>query len=330
MTTELKNLCTECKAELEGEDLNFPLCLKCRIKAFQEKQNNKLERYEALAEKKGIESARMYERSHDLADMIPFGQPILVGHHSENRHRKHIEKIRTTFQKSIDLKKTSEYYEAKAENIQNPYAIKSDDPEAIQKLKQKLAEIEQEIEQVKEHNKKCKDFVKLEVVPSHRENEECIANTNGNYKRYAIINKVTKEIRWESSRVPQDIKEKIEAYAKTGVLEKTEIKKDQKVFESYHLQNLNGNKTRIKKRIDELQSVHRMQEIDEEVNGIRIFTDKVQNRVQMFFPSIPSEEVRTKLKSNGFKWSPFNKAWQRMTSQYSLDLARDIAKEFKQ
>ena len=297
---------------------------------YEEKQARKLERFQELAEKNSIVSVRMYDKSHELADMIPFGQPILVGHHSEGRHRRHLEKINSTFRKAIEAKDKSEYYAAKAERIENPYAISSDDPEAVTKLKEKLAGIEAEIEKVKAHNKKCKDFVKLEVVCSHRENEEQIANTNGNYKRYATINKTTKEIKWESSRVPKDIRDKIETYAKTGILEKTQIAKENKVFESYHLQNLNGNKTRIKKRIDELQAVHRMQEIDEEVNGIRIFTDKVQNRVQMFFPDKPSEEVRTKLKSNGFHWSPFNKAWQRMTSGHSLELAREIAKEFKQ
>ena len=296
---------------------------------YEEKQARKLERFQELAEKNSIVSVRMYDKSHELADMIPFGQPILVGHHSEGRHRRHLEKINSTFRKAIEAKDKSEYYAAKAERIENPYAISSDDPEAVTKLKEKLAGIEAEIEKVKAHNKKCKDFVKLEVVCSHRENEEQIANTNGNYKRYATINKTTKEIKWESSRVPKDIRDKIETYAKTGILEKTNIAKENKVFDSYHLTNLNGNKTRIKKRIEELSSLAKVEEIEETLNGITLSIDKEQNRVKLAFPGKPTPEIISKLKHSGFHWSPYQKVWMRMISDYALSQAREIQKELE-
>jgi hypothetical protein len=44
-------------------------------------------------------------------------------------------------------------------------------------------------------------------------------------------------------------------------------------------------------------------------------------RLQLLFDGIPEAEVRTILKKNGFKWSPKNKAWQRMlndNAKYSL------------
>lgn len=49
-----------------------------------------LERHDGLtarAERKGEEATAAYERSRAATEGIPFGQPILVGHHSERRHR---------------------------------------------------------------------------------------------------------------------------------------------------------------------------------------------------------------------------------------------------
>lgn len=44
-------------------------------------------------------------------------------------------------------------------------------------------------------------------------------------------------------------------------------------------------------------------------------------RLQVFFDGIPSQETRAKLKSNGFKWAPSVKAWQRLlnsNAEYAL------------
>jgi len=41
-------------------------------------------------------------------------------------------------------------------------------------------------------------------------------------------------------------------------------------------------------------------------------------RLQLLFDGKPSEEIRTILKSNGFRWSPSNKAWQRLLNDNAL------------
>ena len=48
------------------------------------------------------------------------------------------------------------------------------------------------------------------------------------------------------------------------------------------------------------------------------------NRLQVFFPEKPSETVRKELKSNGFRWSPRNKAWQRQLTQNAEYAARRV------
>jgi len=117
---------------------------------YEQKQEARRERYQALAEKNREESNRRYEASHKLGEMIPLGQPILVGHYSERGHRSLLEKINNNMRKSIELDKKADYYENRANNISNN--ISSDDPNAIEKLKVKLAKLEDKQRDMKEHN----------------------------------------------------------------------------------------------------------------------------------------------------------------------------------
>ena len=68
----------------------------------------------------------------------------MVGHHSEKKHRKLIERANNDIKKSIELSDKSNYYVEKAKSAENNNAIYNDDPEAIQKLKNKLKRLENE------------------------------------------------------------------------------------------------------------------------------------------------------------------------------------------
>lgn len=84
--------------------------------------------------------------------MIPFGQPILVGHHSEQRDRNYRNKIHKTFRKSSELDGKADHYRQRAERVGSA-GIASNDPEAIKKLTEKLAELERSQEIMKVVNK---------------------------------------------------------------------------------------------------------------------------------------------------------------------------------
>jgi len=73
--------------------------------------------------------------------MMPFGQPILVGHHSEARHRREIARSHSQMDKCVELSNKSEYYANKADATKNNNAISSDNPEAIDLLREKLIKI---------------------------------------------------------------------------------------------------------------------------------------------------------------------------------------------
>lgn len=105
---------------------------------FEERRKRRIDSAENRAEKNAQQSDRLWEKADDMASIIPMGQPILVGHHSEKGDRRYRSKIDDTRRKSIEASEKSEYYSAKAESIKSNDAIFSDDPSALEKLEAKL------------------------------------------------------------------------------------------------------------------------------------------------------------------------------------------------
>ncbi len=116
---------------------------------YEERRKRRIETYERLSKKAEAESN---ERSNSNAQrilMMTAGQPILVGHHSEKKHRRLIEKANNDMRKSIELSEKSEYYKSKAKSAENSNVIYNDDPNAIPKLKNKLERLENQRESIK-------------------------------------------------------------------------------------------------------------------------------------------------------------------------------------
>lgn len=64
---------------------------------------------------------------------------------------------------------------------------------------------------------------------------------------------------------------------------------------------------------------------DEVVNTVTMKLNDEKNGVELYFTDKPSEEIRTQLKSNGFKWSRFNKCWYAKQNANSLNLAEQLS-----
>jgi len=108
--------------------------------AYEEKLAAKKARYEERAANAEYASQETYRQARRMGDAIPFGQPILVGHHSEGRDRNYRAKIHNTYGKAFELQDKAEYYAQKAARI-GTGGISSDDPEAIQKLRDELTNL---------------------------------------------------------------------------------------------------------------------------------------------------------------------------------------------
>lgn len=79
-----------------------------------QRKADKLNGYARNAERRSDEAYKKADLS-EKATGIPFGQPILVGHHSERRHRRTIEKADNAMRKSIEESDKAEAYSQRAE-----------------------------------------------------------------------------------------------------------------------------------------------------------------------------------------------------------------------
>jgi predicted RNA methylase len=102
-TPEREDLAIELAGELDDEDTSLV-----------DRAEERAERFEGYSEKRGAEAEGARGRVDAIADNIPLGQPILVGHHSERRARKDAERIRSGIDKAVKLWQTSKYWTARA------------------------------------------------------------------------------------------------------------------------------------------------------------------------------------------------------------------------
>lgn len=98
------------------EDLLIELCgeIGDEDTSLVERAEERAERFEDLSEKRGQDAERAYENVSEVANAIPLGQPILVGHHSERRARKDAERIKSGIKKAVSMWETSKYWEDRA------------------------------------------------------------------------------------------------------------------------------------------------------------------------------------------------------------------------
>jgi len=62
--------------------------------------------------------------------------------------------------------------------------------------------------------------------------------------------------------------------------------------------------------------------------GVSVVNNNDEDRVQLLFDEKPTEEIRRKLKSNGFHWSNKNEAWQRKNTQNGISTSKWILDDF--
>lgn len=117
---------------------------------YEERRNRRIERYKELS-RKAEERSNQYMNSsaNKTLERIPLGQPILSDHYSANSHRRLIERAQANIRKSIEQDDKSKFYSDRAKSAENSKVIYSDDPQAIEKLKEKLERLENERNSIK-------------------------------------------------------------------------------------------------------------------------------------------------------------------------------------
>ncbi len=79
-------------------------------------------------------------------------------------------------------------------------------------------------------------------------------------------------------------------------------------YEGFHLTSVNN---KINALEEKLSTFEKAATKEQKLNGLEIVRNLQEDRLQLLFDGKPEEAERSFLKSNGFKWSPRFRAWQR-------------------
>lgn len=259
------------------------------MNSYEEKMEAKREYYENKAEKLRGEAKNLHARAHAMAAVIPFGQPILVGHHSEKRDRRYRAHIHDTFGKAFTTMDKADYYEQKAACV-GTGGISSDDPDALDKLRHKLEVLKIRHELMKNINV---------AIRKGKTPEAQIA---------ALIALGLPEAE-AAERITPDYCGRI------GV-------------PAYALQNSNANIRRVEQRIRALEhAATTLTTVEQAGDGYICREDVDENRVMFLFDGKPDAAIRTTLKRHGFRWSPSRTAWVRMLNAAGRYAAKCVKRE---
>lgn len=257
------------------------------MNSYEERQQARKDRYLAKAQSLRWQSDHACSVASDMASVIPFGQPILVGHHSERSDRAYRGRIDTKMRQSVGLDAKARYYEEKAQSV-GLGGISSDDPDAADKLKEKLS--------------KLKD----------------------NHAFMLKVNSIVRKKIDQSLKVVELMElglseEKAQAILVPNFLGHVG-------FASYSLSNSNANIRRIEKRIESLEKLSQRNHAEIKAEKYTYKEDAEENRVMFLFEGKPVEGVRNLLKRNGFRWSPRRCAWVRQLNNSGIWAGKVVMK----
>ena len=149
--------------------------------------------------------------------------------------------------------------------------ISADDPQAVQKLEKKLAGLEK--------------------------SQETMKAVNAYYRKHKTLD--------GCPVLTQEQLEKLKSSMESG------YRLEGKPYPTWALSNNNAEIRRVKERIKSLSRQKEIGYVGWEFEGGKVEANTEANRLQVFFEEKPDEAAREELKSNGFRWSPKEGAWQR-------------------
>ncbi|WP_234417008.1 DUF3560 domain-containing protein [Xanthomonas fragariae] len=258
------------------------------MNSYEAKIEARRERLLARAQQATKNSDELYNKACSMAGAIPFGQPILVGHHSEGRDRNYRERIHKTFGKAFGELDSAKHYEQKAASV-GTGGISSDDPDAVAKLRKELEAMEAAQVRMKAANK----VIRTMKAPEAREAALIAQGFTG-------------------SMVAEMLKP--DFLGRVG-------------FPSYALSNNTANMRRVRLRIEELEKRKALADVERQGPGFTYREDVTENRVMFVFDGKPDEATRKLLKRHGFKWSPSREGqpWVRHLNNAGIYAGRQVS-----
>lgn len=163
-------------------------------------------------------------------------------------------------------------------------AISSDDPQAVEKLTEKLNTCEKE--------------------------QQYMKSANAHYRKNGTMKGFDNISDEQAAKMDESIQG---GYSWAQV-----------PYPSYMLTNNNAEIRRLKKRIEQLSTDKAVGFTGWKFPGGEAVANSDNNRLQLLFDEKPSDEQRRKLKANGFRWAPSEGAWQRQLNSNAIYAANRI------
>jgi len=228
----------------------------------RERLERKLEKRGEWAGKAKARSSAAFASAHERASVIPFGQPILVGHHSERRDRRYRERIRAGFDKAAAESQLAKHHEQKAAGLESALerSIFDDDPDAIERLTEKAAALEA--------------------------SRETMKAANAAWKKRGI----------------EGAAEVLGVQGAADALRRASYTADKRPFPSYALTNTGAEIRRCKARIEAIRKRRERAEQAEQAGGVVVRRHEAHDWCTVTFADKPDRAVLAALRAAGYGW----------------------------
>nr|WP_306290381.1 DUF3560 domain-containing protein [Pseudoflavonifractor phocaeensis] len=239
---------------------------------YEDKKVTRIEGYRERAERAAAQAQGLSHRASDMVADVPLGQSLPKGYR---------EQMWSALDKSLEAQEKAAYYASKAKAAEENKAVSSDDPEAIEKLKNKLSAEEIKRERLKRLN------------TYYRTHSTCAGCEGISDELAAKLDAMMQEApSWQTGPVPD-----------------------------YQLDYSGAEIRRLKGRIAALEVERATEYVGWEFEGGRAEVNREENRLQLLFDEKPDWAVRSALDKAGFHWAPSNDAWQRQLNRRAFAAA---------
>ena len=189
---------------------------------------------------------------------------------------------------------TNNFYFKKIETLLSNKTIYSNDALALEKLENKLKDLEEKHAEAKARNAYYRKNGTMKGYEGMSD-EEAASFDKGIERAYS----------WEKQPYP-----------------------------SYVLQSNNAEMKRIRERIAEITRLKEnakktVEDKYPQVEGVEVIENAEAMRIQLIFDGKPDEATRNLLKSNGFRWSPSFGAWQRQLTGNGIYATKSVLEKLK-
>lgn len=257
------------------------------VEEIRKARPKEAERAERIADSYAKKLAENMNKASRIGTMCPSVMISGAGNFPVAKHRKQMDAMDRNYKAFGEISKAIEKLEA---ILRGKDVIKSDDADAVDRLREKIASLEDLQERMK--------------------------RINAFWRKNGTLDGC------------QDLSEEMKAQLIAEMNSSWRV--DKKPFPSYTLTNNSQNIRTCKKRLEVLEKERAANTTETENEICKVMENVEAMRIQLLFDGKPDEGIRNILKHYGFRWSPKAGAWQRQLNangRYAAQMALQKIRE---